>query len=265
MNLEHIKQLHPDGKSKGSVLLIHGACMGAWVWQDNFLPYFFQDGFDVHSISLRNHGNSLAKQRIRTVSILDYVDDLKSIINDLDGDVFIMGHSMGGFTIQHYLNKCSPNVKGVVLFCAVPNTGLWKLIPKLILSYPFHFFLSCMKMSWLPVIKHQIRLKRLMFSESYPIDKMQAITDIMQEESFLAFLEMSFLRLPTLKSTPVPMLVVGAQNDFLISERSTKKMAAFYGVEAYIVNDAAHCLMLEPGWEKTAEKVSTFFGGLILN
>jgi pimeloyl-ACP methyl ester carboxylesterase len=263
MKLEHIKQLHPDGNHKASVLLVHGACMGAWVWQDNFSPYLYEMGFNVHSISLRNHGRSLKKENIRGISILDYVDDLKSVIRELDGDVFIIGHSMGGFTIQHYLQECDSKVKGVVLLCPVPNTGLWQLIPKLVLHYPFYFMLSSLKMSWLPIIKNNRRLKRLMFSDSYPINKMRVLTDAMQEESFLAFLEMVFLRLPKKSSSPVPMMVVGAENDYLISEQSIKKRAAYFRVEPLIIKDAAHCFMFEPGWEKVAEKVADFFGSLV--
>ena len=263
MNLEHIKQLHPEGKRRASVLLVHGACMGAWVWQENFLPFLFEKGFNVHAISLSNHGGSSSEGRLVTRSILDYVDDLKSIIEALDGDVFIVGHSMGGFTIQHYLSHCSSKVKGVVLLCAVPNTGLWRLIPKLIITYPFHFILSCLKMSWLPIIKNERRLKRLMFSEFYPVDKMKIITEVMQEESFLAFLEMAFLRLPKIKSSPVPLMLVGGEKDFLISVESTKRMASFYGIDPFIVKEAAHCFMLEPGWEKVAEKVAGFLDSVI--
>jgi len=263
MKLEHIKQLHPDGNHKASVLLVHGACMGAWVWQDNFSPYIYERGFNVHSISLRNHGRSLKKESIRGISILDYVEDLQRIIKELDGDVFIIGHSMGGFTIQHYLQECDSKIKGVVLLCSVPNTGLWQLIPKLLLHYSFYFILSSMKMSWRPIIKNSKRLKRLMFSDSYPINKMRVVTEAMQEESFLVFLEMAFLRLPKIKSSPVPMMVVGAENDYLISEGSIKKMAAYFQVEPLIIKDAAHCFMFEPGWEKVAEKITDFFDGLV--
>lgn len=263
MNLEHIKQLHPEGQCRASLLLVHGACMGAWVWQENFLPFLFEKGFNVHAISLRNHGGSSRKGRLVTTSVFDYVDDLKSIIEALDGDVFIIGHSMGGFTVQHYLSQCSSKVKGVVLLCSVPNTGLWRLIPTLLISYPLHFIVSCLKMSWLPFVKNEKRLKRLMFSELFPVDKMNVMTKAMQEESFLAFLEMAFLRLPSLESSPVPMMVVGGEKDFLVSVESTKRMASFYGVEPFIIKEAAHCFMLEVGWEKAADKIACFIGDLI--
>ena len=35
--------------------------MGAWCWSDNFLPWFAEQGYDVHAISLRNHAGSEKK------------------------------------------------------------------------------------------------------------------------------------------------------------------------------------------------------------
>lgn len=263
MNLEHIKLLHPKGVNRPTVLLVHGACMGAWVWQDNFLSYLFEKGFNVSAISLRYHAGSSNEGSLRGTSIKNYVDDMKQIVEELTGDVFIIGHSMGGFTIQHYLNNVSTRVKGVVLLCSVPNTGLWKLIPKLVWDYPFHFLFSCLKMSWLPIINNESRLKKLMFSKTYPLNKVKKVNSFLQDESFLAFLEMSFLRLPKLSASPVPMMVVGAADDYLISEASTRRMATYFGVEPLIIKDAAHCFMLEPGWEKVADEVVGFFNGLL--
>lgn len=264
MNLEHIKQLHHDGLKRTNVLLVHGACMGAWVWQENLSPFFFNKGFHVHAISLRDHGASSKSSSMRNISVLDYANDLRNIINEIEGEIFVIGHSMGGFIIQHYLFDCSSKVRAVVMLCPVPRTGLWQFIPKLIWHYPYHFLLGTLNMSWLPIIKHEKRLKKLMFSESFPNDKMKAVTEAMQEESFLAFLEMAFLRLPKIKSLPVPVMIVAAEKDFLISLPSIRKMAAYFQVEPLIIKDAAHCFMFEPGWEKVAEKVADFFDGVVL-
>jgi hypothetical protein len=40
-------------------------------------------------------------------------------------------------------------------------------------------------------------------------------------------------------------------------------MAAYFRVEPLIIKDAAHCFMFEPGWEKVAEEITNFFGGLV--
>jgi pimeloyl-ACP methyl ester carboxylesterase len=87
---------------------------------------------------------------------------------------------------------------------------------------------------------------------------MNEVFTSLQEESFLAFLEMVFLRLPNLKQLPFPVLIIGAEKDYLISVNDTKRMAKRYGLEAQIIKDASHCLMLETGWEEVAASIKKF-------
>lgn len=259
MKLACIQKLHPPKTEKGTVLLVHGACLGAWCWQDNFIPYFFEKEYNVVALNLRNHGRSENNGKLRFTSIIGYVEDVKQIVHKIDGPVFIVGHSMGGFVLQHYFKTLSDNVKGIVLLCAVPSHGLWGLVVKLLTDYPIQFVQSFFSMSWLPIIKNNTRLKRVMFSPNFPDEKISKIVDSVQDESFLAFLEMVFLRLPFQKISPVPIMVVGAEKDYLISESDTRKMAANFGIEPLIIEDASHCFMMEDGWESTAEKISQFF------
>ena len=88
--------------------------------------------------------------------------------------------------------------------------------------------------------------------------KMNDVVSSLQDESFLAFLEMVFLRLPKLKKFPIPVLIIGAEKDYLISVNDTKRMAQRYGLEAQLVSDASHCLMLETGWEEVAASIKKF-------
>ena len=105
MTLETIIARSKTPISKGQVVLIHGACMGAWCWSDNFQPWFAEAGYDVYAISLRNHAGSEKKGTLRFKSVSEYVEDLQQIVETLPGPVYLIGHSMGGFIIQHYLSK----------------------------------------------------------------------------------------------------------------------------------------------------------------
>ena len=233
--------------------------MGAWVWKDNFLPYFFDKGFNTYALSLRNHGASENNGKLRWTSIKEYVEDLAQVVDSIDGPIYLVGHSLGGFTIQHYLQKASSKVKAAVLLCSVPNTGLWKLVARLLFDFPIRFLISIVMFSWLPIVKDKIGLKKLMFSKEYPVEKMDSIIHKLQDESFLAFLEMVFLRLPRQSKSKTPVMVVGAENDYLISEGESRKMGKHYHVEPIIIPNASHCFMLEEGWVFTAEKINQFF------
>jgi pimeloyl-ACP methyl ester carboxylesterase len=107
-------------------------------------------------------------------------------------------------------------------------------------------------------MKNRKRLQRVMFRKDFPTQKMDDVISSLQDESFLAFLEMVFLRLPNLKQLTVPVLIIGAEKDYLISVKDTKQMAKRYGLEAQIVKDASHCLMLETGWEEVAASIKKF-------
>lgn len=258
MFLEIISKKQPQVNNKPSILLIHGACMGAWVWQGNFMDFFYEKGFSVYALSLSHHGKSKGSGKLRWSSISKYVDDLDKAVQTIEGPVFLIGHSMGGFTIQHYLQSPAKNIVGAALLCSAPSHGLWHLMGKLVLHYPFHFVQSVLQMSWLPVMKNKKRLQRVMFREDVPPQKMNEVISLLQDESFLAFLEMGFLKLPKIKQLPVPVLIIGAENDYLISVADTRRMARHYGLSSHIVQGASHCLMLETGWEEVAEDIRKF-------
>lgn len=258
MSLEVISKIQETLTLKPNIVLIHGACMGAWVWEGNFMDFFYDRGFSVYALSLSHHGKSKGNGKLRWNSISRYVNDLHEVVQTIDGPVFLIGHSMGGFTIQHYLQSPAKNVVGAALLCSAPSHGLWHLMGKLVLHYPFHFVQSVLQMSWLPVMKNKKRLQRVMFREDFPTQKMREVISSLQDESFLAFLEMVFLKLPKVKQLPVPVIIIGAEKDYLISVADTKRMAIRYGLSPKIVEGASHCLMLETGWEEVAEDIRKF-------
>jgi pimeloyl-ACP methyl ester carboxylesterase len=258
MPLKVIHQPQHNAQTKGHLVLIHGACMGAWVWEDNFIPFFHQQGYELHAISLRGHAGSPNAKAIKWTSIMDYKDDLLDYVNNLEGPVYVIGHSMGGFTIQHAMNELPSKVKAAVLLCSAPRHGLIGLVMKLIMHYPIGFLISLLQMSWLPIMKHPHKLKRVIFRDDFSEEKMARILPKMQEESFLAFMQMVFLKLPRLRRISIPTLIVGAEKDYLVSERDTRRMAAYYDLHPYIIEGASHCFMLETGWENVAEKINAF-------
>src|ERR1700733_13427535 len=85
------------------LLFVHGAFQGAWSWDVHFLDFFTDRGFRVIAPSLRGHGSSSGGQPLRLGSISGFVDDVSSIANTLAPQPIPIGHSMGGFVVQKYL------------------------------------------------------------------------------------------------------------------------------------------------------------------
>jgi pimeloyl-ACP methyl ester carboxylesterase len=213
----------------------------------------------VHAISLRNHAGSEKKGNIRFKSVSEYVEDLRLVINSLPEPVFLIGHSMGGFTIQHYLAEPDPKVQKAVLLCSSPAQGNMGIIPRLLKDITLPFLKANLQLSWKPVFKEKANARKLMFSKGFPEGKLEKAVSQMQDESFRAFLEMTALNLPDHRKVKTPLLIIGGEKDYLIPERATRKMVALYNTEPLIVANAPHNVMMEEGWEEVARKIATFF------
>ena len=77
----------------------------------------------------------------------------------------------------------------------------------------------------------------------------------MQDESFLAFLDMVALDLPKPEKVRTPMLVLGAGQDSMLKPSEIEATARAYHTHAVIVPGVAHDSMLDPRWGRVAERI----------
>ena len=56
MNLEIVKQEAVGDGHPTPILFVHGMWHAAWCWEEFFLPYFAQHGYESYALSLRGHG-----------------------------------------------------------------------------------------------------------------------------------------------------------------------------------------------------------------
>ena len=116
--LEILEAAPPNGGSGRPLLFVHGAFAGAWCWSKHFLPYFAAQGIRACALSLSGHGNSPGRERLDWLSIADYVRDLEQAVDAVGDDPVLVGHSMGGFVVQKYLERLE--APGAVLMASVP-------------------------------------------------------------------------------------------------------------------------------------------------
>jgi pimeloyl-ACP methyl ester carboxylesterase len=76
----------------------------------------------------------------------------------------------------------------------------------------------------------------------------------MEDESFRAFLDLLGLNLAHPKRVKVPLLVLGAENDWAIGP-DTRATARAYGVQEEILPSVGHYMILEAGWKSAAERI----------
>jgi pimeloyl-ACP methyl ester carboxylesterase len=125
-------------------------------------------------------------------------------------------------------------------------------------QHPLLFVKSNLTMSWLPILGHRANARQVMFRDDCPDDRIEYCMRHLKDESFLVFLDMIGMNLPDAKKMSRPLMIVGAEKDYLVPLKDTLKMAKAYGKEPYIIRGASHNFFLESGWEPTATAILKF-------
>lgn len=255
MQLETISKTPDQRISDTSIVLIHGAWHGAWCWEDNFLDYFLSRGWETHAISLRGHGGSEGGSKLRWTSIRDYVADIEQVVSTLGRPPILVGHSMGGFVVQKFLEK--HEVPGAVLLASVPHTGNRRVTMRFARKYPLSFLASLLTLSPYWLLRKPGMLSWACYSDQVEADTLANHHKKLGEESFRASLDMGNPKgLPNPSKNNSPVLVVGSENDALISVREVKQNAAALGVDAKIFQGMPHFVMSAAGWENVANCIA---------
>jgi pimeloyl-ACP methyl ester carboxylesterase len=253
MKLETVA-LEPKGSPRPTpVLFIHGAFHGAWCWTEHFLPYFAEHGYTSYALSLRGHGNSEGRERLRRTRIADYVADVEQVVGELPKTPILVGHSMGGLIVQKYLEKhLAP---AGVLLASVPIRGLLKTTVRIALRHPIAFLKANLTWSLYPIIGTPSLAREAFFSPDMPSDRRDSYFGRMQDESYFAFLEMMGLNLASPKKVDVPLLVLGGESDAFFSQGDIEATARAYKTQAELFPNMAHDMMLEPRWRLVADRI----------
>jgi pimeloyl-ACP methyl ester carboxylesterase len=255
--LEIIEAAPRAGDSGRPLLFVHGAFAGAWCWSKHFLPYFAAQGFRACAVSLSGHGGSPGRERLDWLSIADYVRDLEDAVDTVGGDPVLVGHSMGGFVVQKYLERSA--APGAVLMASVPPQGLLSSSIALAFSNPGLF-------ADLNSMMHRGRaslatLQHALFASPVALDELQAYYRLMQPESQRAMWDMTFFDLPRLKPERCPpLLVLGAESDILVPPSQVEQAARAYLTRAEIFPGMGHVMMLEARWQNVADRIIEWLG-----
>jgi len=236
------------------ILFVHGMWCGAWCWAEHFLPYFAARGYAAHALSLRGHGASEGRRRLRWTSIADYVADVAQAVAQLGRMPVLVGHSMGGFVVQHYLQR--HHAPAAVLVASATHRGLpWRLVAGFAQRFPRYVWRALVTGSLYPLVSTPKLAQGLLFSTSLAHDQLQACQERLQDESLRALLDMLAGRRPRPGTVDTPILVLAAGNDRLISPAESYGLAHAYRADLVVVPGVAHAMMLDAGWQRTADAV----------
>lgn len=236
------------------ILFVHGAWHSAWCWDEYFLPYFAERGFNVHALSLRNHGKSESVGMLRWRRGSEYVADVAQIASQFATPPVLVAHSMGGYVVQKYLEKYT--VPAVVLLTPVPVRGALGGTLRTLRRHPLALLKANLQMRLGPIVETQKLAHDALFSPDMPAEQVARYFPRLQDESYLAFLDLVFLNLPRPKRAhKPPLLALGGDRDALFTPAELKATARAYGGKAHVYPDMAHDMMLERDWQSVADKM----------
>lgn len=167
MKLEIISKYPSNGTRPTPLLFIHGALHGAWCWDVHFLDYFAQHGFAARAVNLRGHGKSEGGENLRWTRISEFVDDLANAIQQLASSPILIGHSMGGFIIQKYLENHS--APGAVLLSSAPTEGLLSAALRIARRRPLIFAKVNLTRSLFPLVATPDLAREAFFPRNYRV------------------------------------------------------------------------------------------------
>ncbi|WP_374689207.1 alpha/beta hydrolase [Promineifilum sp.] len=235
------------------LLLVHGAWHGAWCWQEHFIPYLARAGYAVYAPSLRGHGASPGRDRLRRTGIGHYVRDVAAVAAALPAAPVLIGHSMGGLVVQKYLER-HPAAAGVLL-ASVPPAGTLATALRIARRHPRAFLKANATLSLYPLVETPELAGEHFFSPDVSDELFMVCYPQLQDESYRAFLDMTVFSRARPKRVSVPMLILGAANDRIFTLSEVEATARAYGTTATIFPDMAHDMMLEAGWRDVADTI----------
>jgi pimeloyl-ACP methyl ester carboxylesterase len=238
------------------LLFIHGGWHGAWCWDEHFMTYFADKGYRVIAPNLRGHGNSPSPRPVRYCSVADYVDDVRWTVDQLACKPILIGHSLGGFITQKYLE--SDTVPAAVLLAAAPPRGSAGFMFRFLKRQPWPALKAAVTGRFLPYFGTAAQAREIFFSASTPQADIERHVARFQEVSQRALFDTLFLNLPKPSRVTTPMLVLGAACDRTIITDEVHATARAYRTRAEIFPDLGHDMMLEPGWITVAHRIDSW-------
>lgn len=212
--------------------------------------------------------------------------------------VVVVGHSFGGLTIMKWLEKVygygedadadakgkeanerTINLAGVSLMCSVPPSGNGKMTGRFLMRS----FRDSWKITAGFVLKRAITDKAIcrdLFFGGVDDDNGVSDEDIERYQSYfdrdtVATIDLSDLakKLPSMKADKQtgaapfadelpPSLVIAASDDFIVDAEGSMETARYFGLDAAVVTESPHDVMLGNKWKNAADTLLEWVQGL---
>jgi pimeloyl-ACP methyl ester carboxylesterase len=253
--LEVIDKGSCDDAHPVPLLFVHGGWHSASCW-GNFVDYFADAGYRAVAVSLRGHGGSPTDKPFHACSIADYVDDVRTTADSLGGRPVLIAHSLGGFVVQRYLEN--HDAPAAVLLASVPPQGVLGLATRIWSRHPWVSMRSLPVGNLTGFIGTTPLVREHLFSAHTPEEIVESCAARVQSEAVRASVIDPLIRRVRTKRVSTPVLVLGAEDDGMVTNAEVRATARAYQTEAEFFPDMGHNMMQEPAWTSVAERIDAW-------
>ncbi len=246
INLIKSKPEIPE-KNQPALVFVHGAWHGAWCWQEHFIPFFTKNGYECYTFDLPNHGTQKDQKGINQYRIKDYLNHLELVVAEINQPVILIGHSMGGYIVQKYLE--TKDCQAAILMAPVPCKPIWRLFFKLLRNQPLTMLKMIGTFDLFQLVNTNEKAGYLLFSNKLPADKIEIYTQKLGSESFkLMIFDFLLSSIKRRKNLAIPVLVQCAGKDNVVSLEETKYTRRFQQADYQFFKNLTHDVMLDSNW-----------------
>jgi pimeloyl-ACP methyl ester carboxylesterase len=231
-----------------AVLLVHGLCGGAWMWE-NYQARLAAAGYESHAIDLRGRHGSRPVPDIGKVSINDYVEDALTLARGLDTPI-VIGHSMGGLIAQKVAEAGA--CRALVLISSAPPRWIPIASWTLLLRQLKHMHELVLRR---PIIPSRADADVLMFNRTPLADRDVQYARLVPDSGRAGF-EISFGSIDVQEQrVTAPTLIVTGLDDQFVVPRVARALSRKYRATLKEFSAHAHHIITEPGWEKPCDEI----------
>lgn len=245
---------HPPHRSAtgAPLLFVHGGFVNSRCWDFHFLPFFQERGHDCFALDFSGHGESDGHDRLDTLGLDDYLNDLHHAAQQIGQPTILIGHSMGARVVERYLRQGSP-ARAAILMAPVPASGTAASAFQLSLHYPgFH---QAIQEALDGRISAQTAalLTRIYFSPAVTPRMAERYLSMIGRESSRAIVELLMPELgwPARSPRPPTLMVTGGRDE-VFPASALKFTALAWAADLHCEPEAGHLMMLGPHWENIA-------------
>ncbi|KAF3953146.1 hypothetical protein CMV_021380 [Castanea mollissima] len=260
------------------LVFVHGSYHAAWCWAEHWLPFFSACGFDCYALSLLGQGESDAPSGSVAGTLQTHASDVADFIQKkVLLPPVLLGHSFGGLIIQYYITNVKnnqaiemgnfyPMLTGAALVCSVPPSGNSGLVWRYLFSKPIAAFKVTRSLAAKAFQTSLPLCKETFFSSTMDDQLVLRYQELMRESSRMPLFDLrklnASLPVPSIPKGSVELLVLGANDDFIVDAEGLRETGRFYGVSPVNVERVAHDMMLDCSWEKGAKVILSWLTAL---